>query len=126
VLGAGEWDLKIWDGTMTLPVFGVVPIAGRFMGLSATQMRDAFGISINTIAGAVQSLYDYSLCFKLGQGLCARNGIFAAQQAKEGWTGLEDALFGGGWGFYFIYRGTNQIPHPELLTRDLARIIREV
>ena len=121
VLAAGEWDLKMWDGTMCLPVFGVVPIAGRFMGLSATQVRDAFGISINTIAGAIQSLWDDSLCFKLGQGLSARNGIFAAQLAKEGWTGLEDALFGGGRGFYFIYRGTNQIPHPELLTQDLGK-----
>ena len=122
VLVAGGWDFEHgWDGTATYPVFGVVPIAGRFMGLSATQIKDAFGISINTIAGAVQSLYDYSLCFKLGQGLCARNGIFAAQLAKEGWTGLEDALFGGGRGFYFIYRGTNQIPHPELLTRDLGK-----
>ena len=122
VLGAGGWDFnRGWDGTATYPVFGVIPIAGRFMGLSATQIKDAFGIAVNTIAGAVQSLYDYSLCFKLGQGLCARNGIFAAQLAKEGWTGLEDALFGGGRGFYFIYRGTNQIPHPELLTQDLGQ-----
>ena len=122
VLAAGGWSFdRGWDGTMTYPVFGVVPIAGRFMGLSATQIKDAFGIAVNTIAGAIQSLYDYSLCFKLGQGMCARNGIFAAQLAKEGWTGLEDALFGGGRGFYFIYRGTNQIPHPELLTQDLGK-----
>ncbi len=122
VLGAGGWSFdRGWDGTMTYPVFGVIPIAGRFMGLSATQIKDAFGIAVNTIAGAIQSLYDYSLCFKLGQGLSARNGIFAAQLAAEGWTGLEDALFGGGRGFYFIYRGTNQIPQPELLTQDLGK-----
>ena len=122
VLAAGGWDFdRGWDGTMTYPVFSVVPMAGRFMGLSATQIKDAFGIAVNTVAGAIQSLYDYSFCFKLGQGMCARNGIFAAQLAREGWTGLEDALFSGGRDFYFIYRGTNQIPHPELLTQDLGK-----
>jgi 2-methylcitrate dehydratase PrpD len=121
VLAAGEWDFsRGWDGTMTLPIFGAVPIAGRFMGLSPTQIKDAFGIAVNMIGGALQSLFDYSLCFKLGQGLSARNGIFAAELAREGWTGLEDALLGGK-AYYYLYRGVEEIAHPELLTRDLGK-----
>ena len=110
-----------WDGTSTLPVFGVVPIAGRFMGLSALQMRDAFGIAVNTVAGTGQAQEDQSISFKLGQGFSARNGIFLARLAKEGWDGEEDALFGGGKSYYYLYCGTNDITHPELLTKDLGK-----
>ena len=72
VLAAGGWDFDLgWDGTMTLPIFGSIPIAGRIMGLNAHQMRHAFGIGLNMIAGAIQSLWDGAATFKLGQGRVA-------------------------------------------------------
>lgn len=121
VLAAGGMDFNLgWDGTMTLPMFGAVAIAGRFMGLSAQQIKDAFGISINMICGAIQSLYDYSITFKFGQGFSAKNGTFAAQLAKEGWNGIEDALLGG-MAYYYLYRGTNDISNPEILTKELGK-----
>lgn len=121
VLAAGGWDFsKGWDGTMTIPTWGAVSIAGRFLGLTPQQLKDAFGIGVNTIAGALQSLDDYSLTFKLGQGTCARNGMFAAELAREGWNGLVDPL-GGGKAYFYLYTGKNEIPHPELLTKDLGK-----
>jgi 2-methylcitrate dehydratase PrpD len=120
VLAAGGWDFSLgWDGTMTLPIFGSIPIAGRIMGLSVYQIRQAFGIGLNMIAGAIQSLWDGSAAFKLGQGTSARNGIFAVELAKEGWTGVEDALQSK-FGYYFLY-GKGAAEKPEILTQFLGK-----
>jgi 2-methylcitrate dehydratase PrpD len=120
VLAAGGWDFSLgWDGTMTLPIFGSIPIAGRIMGLTPYQMRHAFGIGLNMIAGAIQSLWDGAATFKLGQGTSARNGIFAAELAKEGWTGVEDALLSR-FGYYYLY-GKGKCERPEILTQYLGQ-----
>jgi 2-methylcitrate dehydratase PrpD len=120
VLAAGGWDFGLgWDGTMTLPIFGSIPIAGRIMGLNAYQVKQAFGIGLNMIAGAIQSLWDGSAAFKLGQGTSARNGIFAAELAKEGWTGVEDALLSR-FGYYYLY-GKGTCERPEILTQSLGK-----
>jgi len=120
VLAAGGWDFNLgWDGTMTLPIFGSIPIAGRIKGLNAYQMRHAFGIGLNMIAGAIQSLWDGATTFKLGQGTSARNGIFAAELAREGWTGVEDALLSR-FGYYHLY-GKGTCDRPEILTQFLGK-----
>jgi len=120
VLAAGGWDFSLgWDGTMTLPIFGSIPIAGRIMGLNAYRMRHAFGIGLNMIAGAIQSLWDGAATFKLGQGTSARNGIFAAELAREGWTGVEDALLSR-FGYYYLY-GKGTCDRPEILTQFLGK-----
>lgn len=120
VLTAGGWDFNLgWDGTMTLPIFGSIPIAGRIMGLSAYQLRHAFGIGLNMIAGAIQSLWDGAATFKLGQGTSARNGIFAAELAREGWTGVEDALLSR-FGYYYLY-GKRTCERPDILTQFLGK-----
>jgi 2-methylcitrate dehydratase PrpD len=120
VLAAGGWDFSLgWDGTMTLPIFGSIPIAGRIMGLNAYQMKHAFGIGLNMIAGAIQSLWDGAATFKLGQGTSARNGIFAAELAQEGWTGVEDALLSR-FGYYYLY-GKRTCERPEILTQFLGK-----
>jgi 2-methylcitrate dehydratase PrpD len=108
-----------FDGTMTHPNFGATAIAGRLLGLNTNQMKKAFGIVVNTIAGSFSSIWDGATTFKFGQGTAARNGILAAELAKEGWTGLEDALFGT-YSWYKLY--THGCTHPEMLTKDLGKI----
>ena len=121
IIAAGGWNFNLgWDGTSTLPIFGAVAIAGRFMGLSAEQMKNAFGISVNMIGGTLQNVFDYSLTFKFGQGFSAKNGTLAAEMAREGWTGLDDALLGGK-AYYYLYNGTDKIDNPELLTKNLGK-----
>lgn len=108
-----------FDGTMTHPHFGATATAGRILGLNQLQMRNAMGIVLNLIAGSFQSIWDGAATFKLGQGAAARNGIFAAELAKAGWTGPEDALLSR-YGFYALY--TPGCTHPEMLTKDLGKI----
>ena len=119
VLAASGFDFGLgWDGTGTVNMFGSTAIAGRLMGLDRLQMRDAFGIVLNQMAGSFQNIWDGTTCFKLQQGVSARNGIFSAELAKAGWTGPEDALVSK-FGFYHLYTGGRL--NLEILTKDLGK-----
>ena len=107
-----------WDGCGTLSHLGATAVAGRLLKLNQHQMRDAFGIVLNLIASAIQSLWDGATTFKLGQGTAARNGIFSAELAKAGWTGVEDALQSR-FGYFQLY--AKSCKDPDILTRDLGK-----
>lgn len=107
-----------WDGCGTLSHLGATAIAGRLLGLNKDQMRNAFGIVLNQIASAIQSLWDGATTFKLGQGTAARNGIFSAELAKVGWTGVTDALQSR-FGYFTMY--AKSCKDPNILTRDLGK-----
>jgi len=107
-----------WDGCGTLSHLGATATASRLLGLNRHQTRNAFGIVLNTIASAIQSLWDGATSFKLGQGTAARNGIFSAELAKEGWIGVEDALLSK-FGYFFLY--AKGCKDPNIMTRDLGK-----
>jgi len=107
-----------WAASGTVNTFGATAIAGRLLGLNKLQLRNAFGIALNQLAGSFQSIWDGTTAFKLNQGVSARNGIFSAELAKTGWTGPEDALLSR-LGFYALYtEGCNK---PEILTKDIGK-----
>ena len=119
VLAAADfWLNHGWDDTGTVNMIGATAIAGRLLGLNSRQMRNAFGIVLNQLAGSFQSIWDGTTAFKLPQGLSARNGIFSAELAKAGWTGPEDALLSR-FGYFQLY--TEGCTHPEILTKDLGK-----
>jgi 2-methylcitrate dehydratase PrpD len=105
-----------WDTPGTVNKFGAVAIAGKLMGLNERQIISAFGIVLNQLAGSFQAINDGAHCFKLAQGLAARDGIIAAQLAGKGWTGGEDPLLGK-YGYFALYC---QEYDPEILTKDLG------
>jgi len=107
-----------WDGNGTVNAFGAAAVAGRLLGLTPSQMQNAFGIVLNQMGGTFQNIWDGSLCFKLPNGLSARNGIFSAELAKGGWDGPKDALFGK-YGYFDLY--TQGCPEPEILIKDLGK-----
>jgi aconitate decarboxylase len=118
LVAAGGLPIQIgWDGTMLFSNWGTTAVAGRLLGLDDKQMKNAFGIVVNMMAGAIQSLWDGATTFKI-QGAADQNGIFAALLARKGWTGLEDALFSH-FGFYNVYMKGCQ--DPDILTRDLGK-----
>jgi 2-methylcitrate dehydratase PrpD len=105
-----------WDGTMTVSHFGVTATAGRILGLNQFQLKNAFGIVLNSVAGAIQSLWDGATTFKF-QCNSDRNGIFAAELAKKGWIGVDDPLLSR-FGYYNVY--AQGCKDPDLLTRRLG------
>ena len=118
ILAASDFGFTLgWDGNGTVNSFGAVAVAGRLLGLTKTQMQNAFGILLNQLAGSFQNIWDGSLCFKLPNGLAARNGIFSAELARSGWNGPEDALFSK-FGYFNLY--TEGCANPEILIKDLG------
>lgn len=106
-----------WDGNGTGNAFGATAIAGRLLGLNPTQMRNAFGLVLNTMGGTMQNIWDGTPAFKLPQGLSASNGIFSARLAAAGWTGPKDALLSRN-GYYYLY--TRGFSNEESLLKDLG------
>jgi 2-methylcitrate dehydratase PrpD len=106
-----------WDGCATLSHLAATATAARLLRLSPSKVRNALGIVLNMIAGAIQSLWDGATTFKLGQGLAARNGIFAAELAEQGWIGVKDPLMSR-FGYFSLYGGGCK--DPSVLTKDLG------
>jgi len=119
VLVAGGYDFdQGWDCIGTVNALGATATAGRLLGLNARQLKNALGIALNQLAGSVQNYWDAAMSFKLLQGLSARNGIFSAELARTGWTGLKNAITGP-YGYYALFnRGRVD---RELLLRNLGR-----
>jgi len=106
-----------WDNTGTFNMFGATAIAGRLWKLDERQMLNAFGIVLNQLAGSLQGVYDKTHCFKLPIGLAARAGIFSAELASQGLTGVKDPLLGK-YGYFTLYcRDYN----PDILTKNLGK-----
>ncbi len=105
--GFDEWGTK--------NTFGAAAIAGRLLGLTEFQMKNAFGIAINMMAGAGSGLREGANTFKLSQGTAARSGINAAQLARGGWMGISDPLTS----YYATFTGG--ITQPDRITRDLGK-----
>jgi 2-methylcitrate dehydratase len=119
LLGASGLDFRLgWDGAAIYPPIPAAAIASRLIGLSAQQTQDAFGLTVDTIAGSNQNTWDSATDWKLQQGLAARNGIFAAELAKRGWVGIGDALRAP-YGLFSQY--TAGCARPDLLTADLGK-----
>lgn len=118
VLAASGYSFDLgWDGTGTVNMFGSTAIAGRLLGLNERQMQNALGIVLNQMAGSFQSIYDGALCFKLPMGLASRAGIFSAELASGGFTGIKDPLLSK-HGYFALYCRT---PSTEGLTRELGK-----
>jgi 2-methylcitrate dehydratase PrpD len=116
--GSGSGLSPGWDRIGPINPFGTTAIAGRLLGLNKFQMRNAFGIVLNLIAGTFDIIQDTTTSFKLTQGTAAKSGIFSAELARAGWTGPKDALFGK-FGYYHLY--TEGCRDPSILTRDLGK-----
>jgi 2-methylcitrate dehydratase PrpD len=115
---ASNYSLDLgWDCTGTVNVFGAAAAAGRLLRLNEAQMLNAFGIALNQMGGTMQSFYDKTRSFKLPQGLAARAGIFSAELAMTGFTGIKDALTSQ-FGYFRLYCKDSR---PEILTRELGR-----
>ena len=118
VAGKGSGTRRGFDHIGQANSFGAVAIGGRLIGLSFSQMRNAFGLVINHLGGSQQMISDLTTGFKLSQGTAARDGIFAVLLAQAGWTGPEDALLAE-FGYYSLY--TDGIRDPEILIKDLGK-----
>jgi 2-methylcitrate dehydratase PrpD len=107
-----------WDGVPLHATMGAAAIAARLLRLDPTMTRHALGMAADQIGGTVQSIWDGASAWKIQQGTAARNGVFAAEAARAGWTGMADPLLGAR-GFYAQF--TPGCVRPALLTQELGK-----
>ncbi|NVN00187.1 MmgE/PrpD family protein [Arthrobacter sp. SDTb3-6] len=100
----------------TSNAFGAVAVAGRLMGLTRDQLRNAFGILLNLMAGSYQGIWDGVPSFKLPGAMAAFNGILSCQLSVAGFDGVRDALESR-LGYFSLY---TKDPHPSDMTADLG------
>ncbi|MFC2070385.1 MmgE/PrpD family protein [Chloroflexota bacterium] len=106
-----------WEPMGTVNTFAAAAIAGKLGGFNAEQMLNAFGIALDQLAGTVQSVFDGTHAFVLPQALATRAGIFSADLAARGFSGVRDALMSK-YGYFALYCRDYQ---PEILTKELGK-----
>jgi 2-methylcitrate dehydratase PrpD len=85
-----------WHITSTCGVFGSAVASAKLLGLDAQQTWHAIGIAASQSAGVIENLP--SAAKNVGVGNAARNGLFAALLAEQGYTAAPAAIEGAlGW-----------------------------
>lgn len=85
-----------WHITATCGVFGAAAAGARLLELDAVKTWHALGIAASQSAGLVENLS--SAAKNVGVGNAARNGLFAALLAQQGYTAAPTAIEGAlGW-----------------------------
>ena len=108
-----------WDNTNTINGLGATTIVGKLSGLDEAQLRNAYGIDLNTLGSSMDNVNDKTMAFKFPMAWAARNAFISADLAKCGLTAAHDA-FGGKKGYFFLFCGDAQ--KPELLCEDLGKV----
>ncbi|MEM0488053.1 MAG: MmgE/PrpD family protein [Candidatus Bathyarchaeia archaeon] len=106
-----------WNNISIANAFAVTALYGRLSGLEPRELRNAFGILLDLLSGTFQNTQDRCTAFKLCQGVAAKNGIFAVELARRGWTGSKDPLFSR-YGYFKMF---TQVVWEEPLLKDLGQ-----
>jgi 2-methylcitrate dehydratase PrpD len=101
-------------------VFAFTGSAGKLLGLSEEQLRNAMGIAYSQMVGDGQAAEDGAMTSFIQQGTRAKSAIEAALMAQKGITGTRNVLQGQR-GFFNAYESD---PNLEALTSGLGRIFR--
>lgn len=79
-----------WHATATFGALAAALVAGRLLRLDVAQMTTALGIAASS-AGGLRANFG-AMVKPLHAGQAARNGVFAALLAREGFTATQEAL----------------------------------
>ncbi|MFM0208294.1 MmgE/PrpD family protein [Paraburkholderia sediminicola] len=90
----GRSHYKVFHTTGTVGTIAAAATAGRLLGLSPTQMLDAFGSAGTQASGLWEFLRDAADSKQLHTAMAAANGLMAAQLAADGFKGATHILEG--------------------------------
>jgi 2-methylcitrate dehydratase PrpD len=105
--------MKGWHPTVTLGIFGAAAAAGHLMQLPAEKIATALGVAASMAAGVKANLGTMTKPLHVGQ--CARNGLFAAQLAAEGFT-ANPLAFEHKMGYFNLYNGEGNYSIEKILS----------
>lgn len=84
----------LFDSNGTLNGMAAAACAAKLSSLSEEQTHHTLGIALNMVGGPMASTMEHSWLFKFPNANSARNGVFAADMASHGFTGIEDPILG--------------------------------
>lgn len=102
----------------TIGAFSAAATAGKILGLSCEEMINALGLAGSQAAGLMAAQYG-AMAKRFHSGKAAQNGIYSAQLAQIGFTGIRDiieAKFGG------FCSSTSEFMILEKITEGLGEI----
>lgn len=122
-LGAlrGEILSRGWHSGTVFGHSASAAAVGRFLGLNSAQLEDALGIAC-TQAGGLMSAQFGSMVKRMQHGFPARNGLFAALMAKEGYTGIHE-VYETKYGGFLSCFGQGSGHDPEYLPNEICKDI---
>src|SRR5882672_6605866 len=94
---------KGWHPTATLGVFGAAAACASLLRLSAAQTATALAIAASFASGIKANFG--TMMKPLHVGHCARNGLYAALLAREGYTANAKTVFEHKQGFLDVFNG---------------------
>jgi 2-methylcitrate dehydratase PrpD len=100
----------------TSGVFVAAATAGHMLGLNALQMQHALGI-VGSQAGGLMAAQEGAMVKRFHSGRAAQSGVYSAQLASDGFTGILDVLEASYGGYLSSYSET---PNAARLTDDLG------
>lgn len=106
---------KGWHATSTLGHFGAAVAGARLLNLDVEAMRSALGIAGSEASGLRTMIGNMTNPFHVGKA--ARNGVFAAQLARDGFV-AEPCVIEHSHGFATAFNGRDQY--------DLARMTADL
>ena len=104
---------KGWHPTATLGTFGAAAACAKLMGLNEERTATAIAIAAS-LASGIKANFG-TMVKPLHVGHCTRNGLFAAQLARAGFTANADSVFEHKQGFFNVFNGEG--------TYDAARVL---
>jgi 2-methylcitrate dehydratase PrpD len=103
---------KGWHPTATLGIFGAAAGSARLLGLDAQQTATALAIAVSLSSGVKANFG--TMTKPLHAGHCARNGLYAALLAREGFTANHGA-FEHHHGFLEVFNGAGHYDASKIL-----------
>jgi 2-methylcitrate dehydratase PrpD len=100
----------------TSGVFVAAATAARALGLDAGQFQHALGIA-GSQAGGLMAAQEGAMVKRFHSGRAAQSGVYSAQLAKSGFTGITDVLEAAYGGYLSTY---SDKPNPARLTDGLG------
>ena len=94
---------KGWHPTATLGAFGAAAACAKLMGLDAEGVATALALAASFASGIKANFG--TMTKPLHVGHCARNGLFAARLASNGFTANADSVFEHKQGFLDVFNG---------------------
>jgi 2-methylcitrate dehydratase PrpD len=102
----------------TSGTFVAAAAAARMLGLDAQKMQHALGI-VGSQAGGLMAAQEGAMVKRFHSGRAAQSGVYSAQLAQRGFTGITDVLEAGYGGYLSSY---SDKPNAARLTEGLGTV----